>query len=99
VWNRLRQEGSSVAIVFDEQGATAGMITIEDMIEEIFGDVEDEFDSEPIALTRGLDGRAQLAGDELVEEELEDLGACAHGARAPIIEGCRMQHALSDRLP
>lgn len=67
VWNRLRQEGSYVAIVFDEYGGTAGMITIEDMIEEIFGDVEDEFDSEPIAMTRGPDGRAQLAGDEPVE--------------------------------
>jgi CBS domain containing-hemolysin-like protein len=68
VWNRLRQEGSYVAIVFDEYGGTAGMITVEDMIEEIFGDVEDEFDTEPMVMTRGADGRAQLAGDVPVDE-------------------------------
>ncbi|MEI7643378.1 MAG: hemolysin family protein [Chloroflexales bacterium] len=68
VWNRLRQEGSYVAIVFDEYGGTAGMITVEDLIAEIFGDVEDEFDAEPLAMTTGPDGRVALPGDMALDE-------------------------------
>jgi CBS domain containing-hemolysin-like protein len=72
VWNRLRQEESYVAIVFDEHGGTAGMITVEDMIEEIFGNVEDEFDGEVIAMTSGVDGRIVVAGDESIADVNEE---------------------------
>jgi putative hemolysin len=44
VWNTLNKERTYVAIVFDEHGGTVGMITREDLLEELFGEVQDEFD-------------------------------------------------------
>lgn len=44
VWKTLQQEKRYVAIVVDEFGGTAGMITVADLIEKIFGELRDEFD-------------------------------------------------------
>lgn len=74
VWNLLRQEGSYVAIVFDEFGGTAGMITLEDLIEEIFGEVQDEFDEEAALIAAAPGGRVLLRGDLLVSVVNDLLG-------------------------
>jgi CBS domain containing-hemolysin-like protein len=89
---RMRAERVHLAIVVDEFGGTEGIVTIEDVVEEIVGEIEDEHDDAPetmlTALDDGLweaDARVELeevaeavdARLALVEEDVETLGGLA----------------------
>ena len=66
VWDRLDQAQSYLAIVFDEYGGTAGLLTREDLIEELFGELQDEFDDERALVTPAGEGRVVVRGDMLI---------------------------------
>ena len=68
----MRQKRVHLAIVLDEYFGTEGLVTIEDLIEEIVGDIEDEHDDAPEALLVPLDGGAW---DADARAELEDVGS------------------------
>ncbi len=75
--NMFMTERKSVALVVDEFGGTAGMLTIEDIIEEIFGEIDDEYDVEDFSETRISDNEflfsARLEIDYLNQKYKFDL--------------------------
>lgn len=83
----LRKGGSQIAVLIDEFGGTDGIVTIEDLLEELVGEVQDEHDTSAADIHKQPDGSLQLSallrpdeiGEELdiylpEEEKIETLG-------------------------
>ena len=67
----LRRRKSQMAVVLDEYGVVSGLVTIEDLLEEIVGDIQDEYDVEENPLTQ-IDATTWLADGGLTLDELEE---------------------------
>ena len=76
---RLRGSGLQVALVVDEYGGTAGLVTLEDLVEEIVGDVRDEHDRAEISPVRPLGRNSWMVSGLLRDDEVAD----ATGFRMP----------------
>jgi CBS domain containing-hemolysin-like protein len=68
VMTKMQNQRVNIAIVINEYGGTAGMITFEDLVEEIFGEFQDEFDVENPPLELRPNNRARARGDLLIED-------------------------------
>jgi CBS domain containing-hemolysin-like protein len=94
----MQAQRTHVAIVVDEYGGTAGLVTIEDLLEEIVGEITDEYDDEPAEVERLSGGAVRVSSrmdiDELNEifdvdiedEDVETVGGlmAKHLGRVPI---------------
>ena len=95
----LQKESTHVAIVIDEYGGTAGLVTLEDLIEEIVGEIVDEYDTEAaeaveladgsyrVSAKMSIDDLGELFDLELDDDEVDTVGGLLAKAlgRVPIV--------------
>ncbi|ANS74164.1 hypothetical protein AWM70_05865 [Paenibacillus yonginensis] len=102
---KMQKERTHIAILIDEYGGTSGMVTIEDILEEIVGEIRDEFDGEEEETVRILDhdhiivdGKLSLnqlsryLPIELGDEEWDTVGGWLYAHHEMLEEGEQFQH-------
>lgn len=95
----MQRESTHVAVVIDEYGGTAGLVTLEDLIEELVGDIADEYDNEKpevkvqddgtfkISSRLSIEDLSEIFGRNFEEEDVDTVGGLMskHLGRVPII--------------
>lgn len=94
----MREKSQNVAFVLSEYGATVGMITLEDLLEEIVGEIRDEYDSDEDNLIKHIGGRRYIVEGNMKLDDINDeLGLSLDSEDYDSIGGLMIE-AL-DRLP
>ncbi|WP_277587129.1 hemolysin family protein [Psychrobacillus antarcticus] len=70
---KIQRERIHMAILMDEYGGTSGLVTIEDIIEEIVGDIRDEFDTDELPEVQKLDENHYIVDAKMLIENVNDL--------------------------
>lgn len=91
VLEKLQQKRSHLAIVVDEYGGTSGIITIEDTLERLVGDIEDEFDPEQRNCIEEANGGWNVLGETLLSELTETIEAKEIEAESDTVSGFIME--------
>lgn len=68
----MRKSSTNLAIVLDEYGVTAGMVTVEDLLEEIVGDIRDEYDEDEEELVRQISDNEYVVNGAMSLDDLND---------------------------
>ncbi len=73
---QMRENSINIAIVLDEYGATAGIITLEDLLEEIVGDIRDEYDEEEEELIQKISDKEFLVDGQAKLDDINEVTGC-----------------------
>lgn len=97
---KMQKERIHMAILLDEYGGTAGLVTVEDILEEIVGEIRDEFDADEVPEINKIsehktivDGKVlieeinDLFGLDLDEEDIDTIGGWILSKRMDVVEG------------
>jgi CBS domain containing-hemolysin-like protein len=87
VLHTLRRQRQHIALVLDEYGTVVGLLTLEDVMEEIVGEIQDEFDPAEIEYVRREDGMWRIDGAAPLREVSERLGLDLDTAHEATIGG------------
>jgi CBS domain containing-hemolysin-like protein len=87
VGRQMRRERRHIALVVDEHGTVTGLVTLEDIIEELIGEIEDEFDAAETELVREEDGMLRIDGSAPVRLVAERLGVRIDAPHEATISG------------
>lgn len=94
----MREITANVAFVLNEYGATVGMITLEDLLEEIVGEIRDEYDADEEELIQQIDRHTYLVEGGMKLDDINDaLDISLHSEDYDSIGGLIIEHL--DRLP
>ncbi|MCR5543371.1 MAG: hemolysin family protein [Eubacterium sp.] len=94
----MKTSSVTMCIVLDEYGVTAGVITMEDLIEEIVGDIRDEYDESENELIKEISpGHYDVEGGVKLDDLNDAIGTCLESENYDSIGGLMIE--LLDRLP
>lgn len=105
LFSEMRSKRAAIAIVLDEYGGTAGMVTLEDLVEEIVGDIQDEYDDHEVSIeviqedeyvvdgSTKIDVVNEMLGLRIETEDFDSIGGFIIGefGRLPEV-GERIEH-------
>ena len=97
LFNEMKKRRTHMAIVLDEYGGTAGIVTIEDLVEEIVGEISDEYDMHTQEIETIREGEYIVDGSTRIEELNELIGTVIESEHYDSIGGFVIE--LMGRLP